>query len=88
MKIAKVLGNIVATIKTQSHHGLKLMVVQSVDERGEPYSDPFIAVDCAQAGVGDIVLVVEEGGSAREVMKRPEGAVDAVIVGIIDALDK
>jgi microcompartment protein CcmK/EutM len=84
MKIAKVLGNVVATVKTPSHHGLKLMIVQSVNEKGEPYSDPFIAVDNTQAGAGDLVLIVEEGGSAREVLKRPEGAVDAVIVGIID----
>ena len=73
-----------ATVKTPSHHGLKLMVVQTVDAKGIPHSDPFIAVDCAQAGVGDYVLIVEEGGSAREAMNRPDGAVDAVIVGIID----
>ena len=40
-----------------------------------------------QAGVGDLVLILEEGGAAREVMKRPGGAVDAVIVGVVDHLD-
>ncbi|MCD1260464.1 EutN/CcmL family microcompartment protein [Paenibacillus athensensis] len=88
MKIGKVLGNVVATVKTDSHRGLKLMVVQTLDERGEPHADPLIAVDCAHAGIGDIVLIVEEGGSAREVMQRPDGAVDAVIVGIIDYLNE
>jgi microcompartment protein CcmK/EutM len=87
MKLARVIGNVVSTIKTYSHQGYKLMIVQPVDDKGNDYSDSFIAVDCAQAGVGDIVLVVEEGGSAREVMKHPEGAVNAVIVGIIDNLD-
>jgi len=37
--------------------------------------------------VGDLVLILEEGGAAREVMKRPGGAVDAVIVGVVDHLD-
>jgi len=88
MKMGKVLGNLVATVKTPSHHGLKLMAVQSVDANGVPHSDPFIAVDCAQAGVGDYVLIVEEGGSAREVMNRPDAAVDAIIVGIIDYMNE
>jgi len=84
MKLGKVIGNVVSTIKTESHLGQKLMVVQPVDERGDVYAAPIIAIDAAQAGVGDYVLVVEEGGSAREVMKHPKGAVDAIIVGVVD----
>jgi len=84
MKMGIVLGNLVATVKTPSHYGLKLMVVRPVDASGAMHSDPFIAVDYAQAGVGDYVLVVEEGGSAREVINRPDAAVDAIIVGVID----
>ncbi|MBU5441261.1 MULTISPECIES: EutN/CcmL family microcompartment protein [unclassified Paenibacillus] len=87
MKLGRVLGNIVATVKTGSHHGCKLMVVEPVDERGNSCGDPFIAVDCSHAGEGDLVLVVEEGGSAREAMKRPDAAVDAVIVGVVDRFD-
>lgn len=87
MKLAKVIGNVVSTIKTHSHQGRKLMIVQPVDLNGNFHSDAIIAVDCAQAGIGDSVLIVEEGGSARDVMKHPEGAVDAVIVGIIDSYD-
>ena len=87
MKLAKVIGNVVATVKTESHQNLKLMVVQPIDRSGEPSGDSFIAVDSAQAGIGDTVLIVEEGGSARQVLARPEGAVDAVIVGIVDYYD-
>jgi microcompartment protein CcmK/EutM len=87
MKLGVVLGHVVSTVKTESHHGLKLLVVQAVDEKGQPYADPVISADCAQAGVGDLVLILEEGGAAREVMKRPGGAVDAVIVGVVDHLD-
>ncbi len=87
MKIAKVIGHMVSTIKTPSHRGGKLMVVQPIDQDERVHSEPFVAIDCAQAGLGDIVLIVEEGGSAREVMKKPDGAVDAVIVGIVDYID-
>lgn len=62
------------------------MVVQPVDEKDQPYGAPIIAVDCAQAGIGDHVLLLEEGGSARQVMNDPKAAVDAIIVGIIDSL--
>jgi ethanolamine utilization protein EutN len=38
-----------------------------------------------QAGVGDLVLVLDEGNSARQVVGRePDGAIRAVIVGIVD----
>ncbi|UCZ52760.1 EutN/CcmL family microcompartment protein [Bacillus shivajii] len=87
MKLAKVIGNVVATVKTHSHQGEKLMVVEPIDDQGKRIGDSFIAVDGAQAGVGDIVLIIEEGGSARTIMGNPEGAVDAIIVGIVDYLE-
>jgi len=87
MKLARVIGNVVAPVKTASHQGCKLMVVETINTRGEGTGDSFIAVDGAQAGIGDIVLIVEEGGSAREVLKKPQGAVDAVIVGIVDQIE-
>jgi len=62
MKLGIVLGCVVSTVKTESHHGYKLLVVQAVDDEGRPDADPVIAVDCAQSGVGDLVLLVEEGG--------------------------
>jgi microcompartment protein CcmK/EutM len=88
MKIARVIGNVVSTIKTSSHKSQKLMVVEPVDMNGETIGDSFIAVDAAQAGIGDIVLIIEEGGSAREILKKSDAAVDAVIAGIIDDLTR
>lgn len=86
MKIARVIGNVVSSIKTTSHTGQKLMVVEPIDMNGEAIGDSFIAVDAAQAGIGDIVIIIEEGGSAREIMGKPDAAVDAVIAGIVDYL--
>ncbi len=84
MKIARVIGNIVSTIKTQSHRSQKLMVVEPIDTDGMVIGDSFIAIDAAQAGIGDIVLIIEEGGSAREILNKKDAAVDAIIAGIID----
>jgi len=87
MKLCKVIGNVVSTVKTESHQNCKLLIVTPIDENGEEIEGSFIAIDGAQAGIGDTVLIVEEGGSARDVMQKPDGAIDAVIVGIVDSID-
>ncbi len=87
MKLGRVIGNIVATIKTPSHDTRKIMVVQGVTHTGEPVGTPFIALDAAQAGIGDAVIVLEEGRGIRSVMDRNDAAVDALIVGVVDHVD-
>jgi ethanolamine utilization protein EutN len=84
MKLAKVIGNVVSTIKTSSHQSKKLMVVIPVDLSGKECGDTLIAIDCFHAGIGDMVLILEEGGSARDIIGDPKGAFDAVIAGIVD----
>ncbi|QFT91063.1 Carbon dioxide concentrating mechanism protein CcmL [Bacillus sp. THAF10] len=86
MKLAKVVGNVVSTIKTPTHQNKKLMVVVPVDEKGEKCGDAMIALDRFHAGVDDYVLILEEGGSAREILGDANGAFDAVIAGIVDRL--
>ncbi|TMW71039.1 EutN/CcmL family microcompartment protein [Alteribacter natronophilus] len=88
MKLAKVIGNVVATVKTESHQNTKMMVVEPVDHSGKSIGGSFLAVDGAQAGIGDTVLIIEEGGSARAIMGNPEGAVDAIIAGVVDRLEE
>jgi len=63
------------------------MIVEPIDTNGKTIGDSLIAVDSARAGVGDLVLILEEGGSARDIMNNPEGAVDAIIVGVLDNLN-
>jgi ethanolamine utilization protein EutN len=87
MKIAKVIGNLVASIKTHSHENFKMMVVVPTDLEGKESGESFLAIDMAQAGIGDYVLVMEEGNGARQITGRKDGAIDAVIVGIIDYIE-
>ncbi|MFW9991097.1 MAG: EutN/CcmL family microcompartment protein [Candidatus Odinarchaeota archaeon] len=84
MILAIVIGTLVATIKTKSHKNYKILVTRPVDLHGNFIGDSIIALDVAQAGTGDCVLVLQEGNSIRSIMEDEEGAVDALIVGIVD----
>jgi len=85
MYIGRVSGTVVATIKNELFQGRKLLVVDKLDLDGQPTAKYDIAVDMVQAGKGDLVLVLDEGNSARQIVDRePLGAIRAVIVGIVD----
>jgi microcompartment protein CcmK/EutM len=80
--ICKVIGQVISTCKDKKVMGKKLMIVQEKHNLGTKKS--LIAVDCVDAGVGDTVIVVHEGGSSRMASQCPEGPVDAAIVGVVD----
>ena len=88
MYVGRVTGNLVATIHHSTFEGRKLLVVEKLGLNGRAVSDYDIAVDLVQAGIGDLVLVLDEGGSARLLTgTEPNGAVRAVIIGIVDEVD-
>jgi microcompartment protein CcmK/EutM len=87
MILAHVVGNVVATQKNQNLIGAKLMILQPMDTKGAPAGDEFIAVDGIGAGVGDLVLCIAEGGSARAVYKNSKAPIDTVIAGIVDVVE-
>jgi microcompartment protein CcmK/EutM len=85
MILAKITGNVVATVRAPGYESRKIMIVQPVDPSGLPKGKSFLAVDAVQAGVGDTVLVLEEGGSARMILNEPDTfTIKAVIAGIVD----
>lgn len=86
MDLAKVIGTVVATRKDPSLEGTRLLVVQPLDEKQNPISDPLVAVDTLNdAGVGEIVYIVT-GGDAVSVIPGKRMPVDVAIVGIVDSL--
>ena len=87
MFTARVVGDVVATVKHPDLSGEKLLLVQPLTAEGEPRGKPVIAVDRAQAGPGDQVLVADEGNSAAQVLRKPRGAIRTVIVGVVDSVD-
>jgi microcompartment protein CcmK/EutM len=98
MLIADVIGTVVMTVKHAAYDGEKLLQVQPLDEHGKPAGAVLLAVDRAQAGVGDRVLVLREGSGIRQILGRDQGKtideavkmdvpIRSLIVGIVDAVD-
>jgi microcompartment protein CcmK/EutM len=85
--IARVVGNVVATQKNAKLEGAKLMLVQPLGLDGAPRGGTVLAIDSVDAGVGDRVLVVQDGKAAQQALGRGMAAVDAAIVGVVDAWD-
>jgi len=90
MKLAKVVGNVVSTVKEKTHSSYKLMIVEFIDQNGKPSGARQIAFDSANAGVGDVVLVNIDGGAAKMMLDDKEIIADLTICGVIDhiAYDK
>jgi microcompartment protein CcmK/EutM len=85
MRIAKVVGVAVATVKDQRLEGGKCLLVAAADPAGVAQGNPFVALDMVGAGEGELVMIVE-GSSARIAAGDASRPVDAVIVGILDSL--
>lgn len=87
MYIGRVVGTVVATIKDEAFYGRKLLLVDRLDLDGRADGHYDIAVDVAQAGVGDTVMVIDEGNGARQILRREIAPVRAVIVGVVDEVE-
>jgi microcompartment protein CcmK/EutM len=85
VKIGRVSGSVVATINSPALQNRRLLLCDLLDERGEVKQGGYtIAVDSVGAGAGEMVLILDEGTSARQVLDYPDAPVRAVIVGIVD----
>ena len=82
MFVAKVIGIVISTCKEKNLISQKLLIVQDIKDLGTKKS--LIAVDRTGAGVGETVLVVHEGGSARQVIDSKDAPINAAVVGILD----
>lgn len=85
MRLAKVRGTVVSTVKDDSLRGVKLLLVQLISESGNPQDDYEVAADVVGAGIGEWVLVAR-GSSARQQQRYSEKPVDAAIIAIIDTV--
>lgn len=83
MKLATVVGTVVSTINHPFFDDKRLLVCDYEDSAGY-----VIAVDAVDAGVGERVLVLDEGTGARQIFGVSEGPIRAVVVGVVDAVDR
>lgn len=87
MILGKITGNVVSTVSEPGYESRKILIVQPIDPSGQPKGQSFLAIDTVQAGMGDTVLVLEEGGSARMILNEPETfTIKAIIAGIVDQI--
>lgn len=87
MLIARVVGELVATQKHESHEGRKLLLVQPLNLDGTNRGDAVVALDAVDAGVGDKVLLTMEGYSAMTSVGRPNSPIDMAVIGFIDHVE-
>lgn len=86
MKLGKVIGRVVSTIKIDSFEGLKLLLIQPVDEILKEFGDPFVAVDTIQSDIGQIIYY-EVSKEASMVLDKIMTPCDAAVVGIVDEIN-
>jgi len=87
MILGKIIGNVVSTIKLPVYQGYKILIVQPVNNKEEPQGESVLALDTVQAGVGDTVLVIDEGNSSRLIINNSTAPIRTMIVGIVDAIE-
>jgi microcompartment protein CcmK/EutM len=86
MLIARVVGDVVSTIKDDKIVGRKLLIVREVTTENEMVGKPIVAIDTVDAGSGDVVLIAQ-GSSARQTSSTKDTPTDAVIMAIVDSLE-
>ena len=85
MKVARVAGTVVSPISHPFFEGKRLLLCDLVDPDGN-VGGYVIAVDVVNAGVGERVLILDEGSSARQIFGVATGPIRAVVVGIVDEI--
>jgi ethanolamine utilization protein EutN len=85
--IARVVGDVVATHRHVELAGHKLLLLRRLSLAGREEGSELIAVDVIGVGVGERVLVVQEGNAARALFKSPKIPAQAVVVGVVDRVD-
>jgi len=78
--IGRVIGNVVATQKVESHVGRKILIVQPLNLDGTDRGEPILALDSVDAGFGERVLLTTEGFSAMTAVGRRVFAARGIFV--------
>ena len=87
MKLGKVIGTVVCSRKEISLEGVKLLLLQPLDEKLKNVGIPIAACDTAQAGIGDVVMF-EGGREAALALDNWFNPSDATIMGIVDRVER
>lgn len=84
MTLCLVTGTLVATQKNEHLRDKKMLIVQPIDLNGKFTGRDIVAIDTVDAGVGDTVLIIQEGQGAAQVLKNKKVPVHSVVVAVVD----
>jgi len=87
MILGKVCGTIHSTINHPFYESKKLLVVDKLDPYRKPTGKYLIAIDSVDAGVGETVLMIDEGNSARHIVGDSNAPLRSIIIGIVDEIN-
>ena len=85
MKLSKVTGTVVSTVKYERYQGYKLLKVRHLALDGRPVGEEMVAIDRADAGVGDIGRTTNDGGAAKMITGDREIIAGLTICGVVDS---
>jgi microcompartment protein CcmK/EutM len=83
VQLARVIGDVVSTMKDASLTGIRLLVLQPIAASGEASGRTLVALDSVGAGVGEVVFYVR-GREAAFPFYPGEPPADASVIGIVD----
>ena len=84
MILGRVTGSVVSTIHHPVVDGRKLLIADRLDQDGKPTGGYIIALDAIGAGMGETVLILDEGNGARQLLDDDQAPVRSMVVGIVD----
>ena len=88
MYLAKVTGNVVSTVKNKHLVGFKLLLVKPIDLQGNVKDEnEIICIDLVDAGIGDNVIVVDEGDAVQQILGHDKATVNVMIIGVVDNIE-
>ena len=87
MYIGKVIGDVVSSVKYETLKNQKILVVQPIDPDMEAKGEPVLAIDMVDSGIGDVVLIVDQGTAARTVLDMEYPTIRTLILGVVDRID-
>ncbi|MCK4548064.1 MAG: EutN/CcmL family microcompartment protein [Candidatus Eisenbacteria sp.] len=86
MILGMVRGTVYSTINHPFYDNRRLLLVDRIRPDGSEEGGYLLAIDSVDAGVGDLVLMIDEGNSARQIVDEDNAPIRSIIIGIVDEI--
>lgn len=88
MFLADVVGTVVSPVQISELEGQKLLILRPVTPDGRATGKTRVGIDRAGAGIGERVIVLDEGNGARQVLGDPRAAAKTIVIGVVDYIER